>query len=131
MIATAIDGFIMLVSTVASFVAKAAIKTVVRKFLLKRTKESQKFIRFLIDLLLKPGIVGAIIAGIGLMFRWEKCKIDSLISDVMQNILNAETKLLGKVYEIYSAISSVGSFIAFCLDIFDGEPNGYFRIKFA
>jgi len=126
-----IDGLIMLISTVVSFVAKAAIKTVVRKFLLKRTKESQKFIRFLIDLLLNPGVLGAVSVAIGFMLRWTKYKINAFKGDIIQNILNAKTKLLCKVYEIYAAISSVGSFIAFCLDLFDGEPNGYLKIKFA
>ena len=99
----------MLISAVVSFMAKAAIKLMVREFLLKRTQASQKFIRFLIDLLLKPKVLGVIIVAIGIAFRWTKYKIDAFKSDVIQNLLNAKTKLLGKVCEIYSAIPSVGS----------------------
>ena len=130
-IAAAIDGLIMLISAAVAFLTKSAIKIIVRNFLLKRTSASQKFIRFLIDLLLKPGIVGVVVALIGFICRWTKYKINAFTSDVIQNLLNAKTKLLRNVYAIYTAISSVGSFIAFCLDLFDGDPNGYLKIKFA
>lgn len=63
------------------------------------------------------------------LFRWSKYKVNAMVSDVVQNILKAKTKLLSKVYRIYSAISSIGSFLAFCLDLFDGEPNNYVRLK--
>jgi RHS repeat-associated protein len=130
-IAAAIDGTIMLFCAAGALLAKVAIKTIVRDFLLKRSIASNKFIRCLIDLLLKPGVMGVIMASLGYVFKWSKYKISAFTSDIVQNLLNAKTKLLGKVYAIYSAISSVGSFIAFCFDILDGNPNGYLRIKFA
>ena len=130
-IAAAIDFVVMCVSAVAAFLAKSAIKLVVRKFLLKRIGASNKFITFLIDLLLKPGIIGIVVASISFVLRWEEYKTKAFTSDVIQNLLGAKSKLLGNIYTIYNAISSVGSFIAFCLDLFDGNPNGYFKIRFA
>ena len=56
---------------------------------------------------------------------------DAFVGDMITNLLNKQSQLLGKSYSYYSAFSSIGGIISLFFDWLDGDDDGYLNIKFA
>lgn len=127
-ITASIDSLLFVLGSVASFLARKALFGVVKQILFKNQKTTSSFIKWLIDLYQKFNVVRVVLWAISIKVGSKAVKVKSYLSDFIQELIKAKSRIAKLYFKIVS-LTSFSGIIAFLLDIMDGKPDDVISIR--